>query len=481
MASIAAPNVAQHAAAKHDAAGVAAPGTAKAPGGLETLFAAVLAASGAATANGGEMAHSDRGKDAASRLAELLKGSAHIVIKNAAAGTDAVKPADAAKDKLIEETKNGNTTAEILAELAALPVPAVTAPDIAGIKRTAQTQDAGANGVTAKRHAGAPPIPAAALSGATQADSRSEDTAAKTAAPDADAVNTAAPQGATGKSQTAATVQNDKDLHAALAALQTRADKAIHQNIPAEKTGQTLPLPAVAAKAGEQKGDSASSNSGHDTHSQERHDGGANVSAKPASSQAETATAPPPAGSNTAAPASNPNTFAQTATAHVSAALEVTPQSAAHPLSHSGVDNQAVPLSNLGALAVSIAAKSLAGAKQFDIDLHPAELGSIHVRLSVEHSGLAQAHLTADNSQTLALLQRDSHALERALKDAGLNLAGNGLNFSLKGQEREAGGDPRPNGRSRNLSVSAIASPAPAGALSIGSLTPDGVRLDIRV
>lgn len=478
MASIAAPNVAQHAAAKHDAAGVAAPGTAKVPGGLEALFAALLAASGAATANGGETAHSDRGKDAASRLAELLNGSAHIVIKNAAAGTDAVKPADAAKDKPADKTKNGNTAAEILAELAALPAPAVAAPGIAGIKKTAQTQDAGAIGATAEGHAGAQQAAIA------QAGGKLADDAAKLAAPDADAANTAAPQGANGKSQTATTVQNDKDLHAALAALQARADKAIHQNIPAEKTGQALPLPAVAvaAKAGEQKGNPASSNSGgRDTHSQDRHDGGANVSAKPASSQAETATAPPPASSNTAAPASNPNTFAQTAPAHVSAALEVTPQSAAHPLSHSGVDNQAVPLSNLGALAVTIAAKSRGGARQFDIDLHPADLGSIHVRLSVEHSGLAQAHLTADNSQTLALLQRDSQTLERALKDAGLNLAGNGLNFSLKGQEREAGGDPRPNGRSRNLSVSAIASPAPAGALSIGSLTPDGVRLDIRV
>lgn len=463
MASIAAPIVAQHAAAKHDVADVASPGTGKVPGGLAALFAALLAASGG-------------------------NASARAAVKNTASSTDALKPAAAAetvsvaaKDKPAGKTKNGNTATETLA---ALPAPAVAAPDIAGIKKTAQTQDAGANGVTAKRHAGAPPIPAAALSAAAQAGSKSEDTAVKPAVPDADAANTAVPQGANGKPQTAATVQNDKDLHAALAALQTHADKAIHRNIPAEKTGQALTLPAVAAAArdGEQRGNSASSNSGgRDTHSQDRHDGGATAPAKSASAPAETAAAPPPATGNAGAPTSNPNAVSQTATAHVSAALEISPQSAAHPLLHSGADNRAVPLSNLGALVVSIAAKSRGGAKQFDIDLHPAELGNIHVRLSVEHSGLAQAHLTADNSQTLALLQRDSQALERALKDAGLNLAGNGLNFSLKGQEREAGGGPRPNGRSRDLSVSAIASPAPAGTLSIGSLAPDGVRLDIRV
>lgn len=475
MANLATSIVASHAAANR---GAAAPGTTKNAGGLDALFAMLLAANGAATANSEETAHSDQGKDAASRLAELLNGSAHIVIKNAAAGTDAVKPADAAKDKPADETKNGNIAAEILAELAALPAQIMAAPVIAGIKKTAQPQDAGAIGATAEGHAGARQAAIA------QAGGKIADGAEKLAAPDAEAGKTAAAQDANGKTQTAATVESTKDLQAALAALQTHADKALHRNIPAEKTDQALPLPAVAvaAKAGGRGETPASSNSGgRDTHSQDRHDGGASEPAKPASAPAEAVAAPPPVNGNAAPPASNPDAVLQTAPVHVSAALEVTSQSAAHPALQNGTDDRAVPLSNLSALAVTIAAKSLGGAKRFDIDLHPAELGSIHVRLSVEHSGLAQAHLTADNLQTLALLQRDSHTLERALKDAGLNLAGNGLNFSLKGEERETGRGPRPNGQSRNLSVSAIASPAPAGAVSIDSLAPDGVRLDIRV
>lgn len=475
MANLAASIVASHAAANH---GAAAPGTAKNAGGLEALFATLLAASGAAAANGEETAHADRGKDAVTRLAELLNGSAHIVIKDSAAGTDAVKPADAAKDKSADETKNGNTAPEILAELAALPAQIMATPNTSGIKKTAQPQDAGAIGATAEGHAGAQQAAIA------QAGGKIADDAEKLAAPDAEADKTAAALDTDGTAQTAAAAESAKGLQTALAALQTQADKTLHQNVPAEKTDQALPLPAVAvaAKAGGQGENPASSNSGgRDTHSQDRHDGGASASAKPASAPAEAVATPPSVNGNAAPPASNPDAVLQTAPVHVSAALEVTSQSAAHPALQNGTDDRAVPLSNLGALAVTIAAKSLSGAKRFDIDLHPAELGSIHVRLSVEHSGLAQAHLTADNLQTLALLQRDSHTLERALKDAGLNLAGNGLNFSLKGEERETGRGPRPNGQSRNLSVNAIAGPAPAGTVSIDSLARDGVRLDIRV
>ncbi len=77
------------------------------------------------------------------------------------------------------------------------------------------------------------------------------------------------------------------------------------------------------------------------------------------------------------------------------------------------------PTPNMPALAVEIAAKSQSGAKQFDIRLDPPELGRVEVRLSIDATGKASAHLSADQPQTLDLLQKDAPTLTRALRDAG--------------------------------------------------------------
>ena len=81
---------------------------------------------------------------------------------------------------------------------------------------------------------------------------------------------------------------------------------------------------------------------------------------------------------------------------------------------------------------------------------------------------------------TLELLQRDASSLNRALTDAGLNLAGSGLNFSLREQQQQAngGGSDRPRGR--GLSVKAAVSVNSVNSAS-GSYAPNSVRLDIRV
>ena len=94
---------------------------------------------------------------------------------------------------------------------------------------------------------------------------------------------------------------------------------------------------------------------------------------------------------------------------------------------------------NVHALAVSIATQSQAGTKQFDIRLDPPELGRVDVRLTVDAAGKAQAHLAVDKPQTLELLQKNSGNLARALKDSGVQLSNNGLQFSLKGQGRHGG------------------------------------------
>ena len=174
------------------------------------------------------------------------------------------------------------------------------------------------------------------------------------------------------------------------------------------------------------------------------------------------------------AAANAPQTTAKSGSA-IAANLQVAPQTAANA--------QMQAQANLAALAVNIAARSNAGIRHFDIRLDPPEMGRVDVRLSVDDSGKAQAHLAADKPQALAMLQRDSSQLERALREAGLQLANNGLNFSLKGQDRQdqqAHQFSRRGGR--NLSISAIAATDVANANPLSSsLSASNARLDIRV
>ena len=142
-----------------------------------------------------------------------------------------------------------------------------------------------------------------------------------------------------------------------------------------------------------------------------------------------------------------------------------------------GASPSAVPISNLGLLAFSIAAQSRNGIKKFDIALHPADLGSIAVQMSVNSNGTALLHLQAANPQTLQLLRQDAPQLQAALKDAGINLAGNGLNFSLQDQQQSAGGF-----SSRSASSPALAAFPTADSQAITTVNYSGSgRLDIKV
>jgi flagellar hook-length control protein FliK len=111
-------------------------------------------------------------------------------------------------------------------------------------------------------------------------------------------------------------------------------------------------------------------------------------------------------------------------------------------VSQPGPQPAAIPLSGV---AIEIAGKALAGKNRFEIRLDPPELGRIDVRLDVDRDGNVTSRLTVDRPDTLELLRRDAAGLERALQDAGLKTANNGLQFSLRDQsmnEQQAGTSP---------------------------------------
>lgn len=84
---------------------------------------------------------------------------------------------------------------------------------------------------------------------------------------------------------------------------------------------------------------------------------------------------------------------------------------------------------------------------QFTINLHPAELGRIDIKLDIGADGRVNAMVAVEKAQTLELLQRDSRGLERALQDAGLQTDANSLNFSLRGEGNPFAGDGRGDGK----------------------------------
>jgi flagellar hook-length control protein FliK len=138
----------------------------------------------------------------------------------------------------------------------------------------------------------------------------------------------------------------------------------------------------------------------------------------------------------------------------------------------------AVPLAGL---AVDIAGKALAGKNRFEIRLDPPELGRIEVRLDVDRDGNVTSRLTVDRADTLDLLRRDASGLERALQDAGLKTADNGLQFSLRDQSMN---QQQTNSGSDTATLVLKDETQPSIDVipqNYGRLAGQGVGLDIRV
>lgn len=109
--------------------------------------------------------------------------------------------------------------------------------------------------------------------------------------------------------------------------------------------------------------------------------------------------------------------------------------------------NAQIPVTTI---AFHIAKSVENGVNRFEIRIDPPELGRVDVKLEVGKSGRVIANLTVERPETLDLLQRDQRALERALEDAGLDVGGQSLNFSLKDQNAD-------NSESSDLGASQIA------------------------
>jgi flagellar hook-length control protein FliK len=85
-------------------------------------------------------------------------------------------------------------------------------------------------------------------------------------------------------------------------------------------------------------------------------------------------------------------------------------------------------------IAVQIRKAVDEGVDKIRIQLRPAELGRVEIKLDIGADGRVAASVSAERPETMELLQRDARGLQQALQDAGLRADSGSLSFNLSGQ-----------------------------------------------
>lgn len=132
-------------------------------------------------------------------------------------------------------------------------------------------------------------------------------------------------------------------------------------------------------------------------------------------------------------------------------------------------------------IAVHIVRAVADGVSRFSVQLQPAELGRVEVKMEVSRDGAVRALVMADRQETVDQLQRDSRALERALQEAGLKADSQNLQFSLRGGQngRDLSENRTSIGNSGDADLTEV--PEPALAAHWSNVAGSTGALDIRV
>ena len=119
----------------------------------------------------------------------------------------------------------------------------------------------------------------------------------------------------------------------------------------------------------------------------------------------------------------------------------MTPEQAAAAQSANAQGQSATggPPTPLHVVPIEIGLRALAGGRNFEIRLDPAELGRVDVSLKISDSGEVTAKLVVDRVETLHMLQRDARTLERAFEQAGLKPSSAGVDITLRDPSDQSG------------------------------------------
>ena len=87
-------------------------------------------------------------------------------------------------------------------------------------------------------------------------------------------------------------------------------------------------------------------------------------------------------------------------------------------------------------IKVNISQSAIKGIDKVEIQLKPADLGHVEIKLQIAKDGKLQAHIIASNAETLEILQKDASALKEAFNEAGYLTDDNNFSFSYRGDDQ---------------------------------------------
>ena len=167
-------------------------------------------------------------------------------------------------------------------------------------------------------------------------------------------------------------------------------------------------------------------------------------------------------------------------TANAASSLAPPQNTLAAPVQADAATHTAAPYIPVGEqVALNLKQAVAANNNEITIQLKPASLGTIDVKLNVGHDGRISAVITADRSDTLNMLKQDSGNLQQALRDAGLNADANSLSFNMRGDQQSFAQNSQQGGAGNSAAnrfanaandTSAIAAGAPATRAHAGTV-----------
>ena len=87
-------------------------------------------------------------------------------------------------------------------------------------------------------------------------------------------------------------------------------------------------------------------------------------------------------------------------------------------------------------IKVNITQSAIKGVDKIEIQLKPAELGHLEIKMQISKDGRLQAHIVASDANTMELLQKDLSALKQAFDNAGFQTEDGSFSFSYRGDEQ---------------------------------------------
>ncbi len=160
--------------------------------------------------------------------------------------------------------------------------------------------------------------------------------------------------------------------------------------------------------------------------------------------------------------------------------VTVTPMTvASSPVAQSSYASQTHPAIQTVAAAIAKNAKE-SGPQTISMRLDPPELGKLQVEMKYKKGDPLKVHVVLEKADTATMFQKDAHALESALKDAGVQLDGSSLSFEFSQDNsafRQAMGKESPSASSRAISETSITTELPSIETSMDIFTDNKTGL----